>query len=433
MIKYEREKVWIMPIINENNISDLLQRTLNCVDRRLVDHGKRVAFIVSNMLKTQNKYTVKERQQICFLALLHDIGAYKTDEIDQMVQFETENIWNHAVYGYLFIRHLSPLSAYAPAVLLHHLTYDKMDLIQSPDVSQTHKEIAQMIFLADRVDIFRETLGNKTDELIHHLKQAEGARFSSEMVELFLRTQEEYPMMDALDAPVDFKEMIGEINFTREEVRTYIDMIVFTIDFRSEYTVTHTITTTQIATETARMMGLDDKFVHKIYYGALLHDLGKVGIPVEILEFPGKLSAQAMRVMYTHVDITAEILGDSFDPEVTSIAVRHHEKLDGSGYPEGLAAQELSLSERIVAVADIVSALNGVRSYKEAFSKEKSLAIIGEMRQNGKLDPRVVDVVAANFDEIMETVRERCKPVLETYEKLQAEYMQLIKRCVEVL
>ncbi|MEA5003228.1 MAG: HD domain-containing protein [Christensenella sp.] len=422
-----------MPIIDDNNISDLLQRTLNCVDPRLVDHGKRVAFIVSKMLQTQNKYTLKEQQQICFLALLHDIGAYKTEEIDQMVRFETEDIWDHAVYGYLFIRYLSPLGAYAPAILLHHLNYDRMELVKTLDVSSLHKEIAQILFLADRVDIFRETYGNKKDELNSYLERSKDKRFSSEAVELFFHAEEKHHIMEGLDVPVDFQEMIGEIAFTREEVRMYIDMIVFTIDFRSEYTVTHTITTTQIAYEAARMMGLSEKAMHKIYYGAMLHDLGKIGIPVEILEFPGKLSAQAMRVMQTHVDITAEILGNSFDHEVMRIAVRHHEKIDGSGYPNGLNAKELSISERIVAVADIVSALNGVRSYKDAFPKEKTLSIIGKMSENGQLDTQAVDMITAHFDEIMETVRERCKPVLETYDKLQAEYKTLMKQCKEAL
>ena len=101
------------------------------------------------------------------------------------------------------------------------------------------------------------------------------------------------------------------------------------------------------STSTARILGMSEEQIRQIYYGALLHDLGKIGIPVEILEFPGKLSPQAMNIMRTHVNITEEILGGTIDPAITKIAIRHHEKLDGSGYPRGLKANELTL-ERCV-------------------------------------------------------------------------------------
>ena len=127
------------------------------------------------------------------------------------------------------------------------------------------------------------------------------------------------------------------------------------------------MTTTSISYELAKRMGLKGRALSDIYFGSLLHDLGKIGIPVEILEFPGKLSPQAMRIMRTHVELTGLILGPDVEEKIRKIAMRHHEKLDGSGYPLGLTAMDLSLEERIVAVADIVSALAGTRSYKEAF------------------------------------------------------------------
>ena len=78
-----------------------------------------------------------------------------------------------------------------------------------------------------------------------------------------------------------------------------------------------------------------------------------------------------MNIMRTHVDITERILGGSVDSDVTRIALRHHEKVDGSGYPKGITGKDMTLDEEIVAVSDIASALLGTRSYKEAFSKER--------------------------------------------------------------
>lgn len=82
-----------------------------------------------------------------------------------------------------------------------------------------------------------------------------------------------------------------------------------------------------------------------------------------------------MTVMRTHVDMTEAIFGGEVDETVARIALRHHEKLDGSGYPRGLEAADLTVGERLVAVADIVSALSGTRSYKEAYSKDRVIRI----------------------------------------------------------
>lgn len=94
-------------VVNSNNISGLIERTLNYVDPRLVDHGKRVASLVYGMLAVQKKYSAKDIQDICILAMLHDIGAYKTEEINRMAQFESEDIWEHSIYGYVFLDNLS--------------------------------------------------------------------------------------------------------------------------------------------------------------------------------------------------------------------------------------------------------------------------------------------------------------------------------------
>lgn len=88
-----------------------------------------------------------------------------------------------------------------------------------------------------------------------------------------------------------------------------------------------------------------------------MHDVGKIGIPLSILEKPGKLDDEEMKVMRTHVELTEDILEGCIEPVLLQAAARHHEKLDGSGYPRGLHAAELSMPDRIIAVADIVSAL----------------------------------------------------------------------------
>ncbi|MFR1724551.1 HD domain-containing phosphohydrolase [Emergencia timonensis] len=409
-------------VVNSNNISGLIQRTLNHVDPRLVDHGKRVAYLVSRMLDIDGTFTEKEKQDICFLALLHDVGAYKTEEINEMAKFETQDIWEHSIYGYLFLYHFSPLKDWAQAILYHHVS-----AISLKGVEEKIATVSQIINIADRVDMFWLY---QPDEgaLDSYLMRNRGRRFREEIVELFLETQRHDPILENLNKEYAPKSILPQVNLSSQECEDYLKMMIYAIDFRSQHTVTHTITTTSISTNTARIIGMSDDQVQRIYYGALLHDLGKIGIPVEILEFPGKLSPQAMKIMRSHVSITEDILGGTIAPDITKIAVRHHEKLDGSGYPRGLTEKELSMEEQVVAIADIVSALLGTRSYKEAYSKDKTLSILQEQAETGKINREIVSILEEHFDEILAEVATNCSPILHTYYGLQQEYEGLLEK-----
>ena len=130
-------------------------------------------------------------------------------------------------------------------------------------------------------------------------------------------------------------------------------MLTYVIDFRSSHTVTHTITTTVISEELAVRMLDSGNDIRDVICAAMLHDLGKIGIPVEILEFPGKLSPPGHAGHEDPVDLTGQILGTNVSARCEGYRLRHHEKLDGSGYPRGLSAVSLDMPQRIVAVADI--------------------------------------------------------------------------------
>lgn len=410
-----------MQIVNSKNIGPLIQGTLNHVDSRLVDHGERVAMYVANMMEMHGGYSVHEKRDVYFLALLHDIGAYKTEEISQMLQFETQNIWEHSVYGYLFLHYLTPLKKLAPAILFHHLDYE---ILRQIDISCA--DAAQMICLADRVDIYLKNGGSPGLELLQFLQQHRDKKFSGEIIDLFWTAYSKFPKEKDENRRRELAENLEKAVFTDEEIDAYLKMLIYVIDFRSRHTVTHTITTTTISKELARLMGLSVQDLQRVVYGAELHDLGKVGIPVEVLEFPGKLSPQAMRLMRTHVDITSEIISDYVEEETARIALRHHEKLNGSGYPLGLVGENLTVCERIVAVADIVSALCGSRSYKESFPKEKVLDIINRMAQDGQIDGEIVALMESEFDHIIERVREASDPLIALYNQIGEEYKELL-------
>lgn len=427
---------YTLPVGNKDLI-DIARRAFNLVDPRLIGHGSRVSYIVFQMLKEDNTYTPREVRDILILAALHDIGAYKTDEIDRMVEFETKNIWNHSIYGYLFFRYFTPFEGMSPVILFHHAPWSL--LRRMDEVPEQIRKAAQIINLADRADIYFGSVGYKGgyQRFMEYLRRQEGVKYSAGTAGLFRRLGPD--VLERLsDLGTDyclneteaeqFDRTMEAVPFTENEKDALLKMLTYVIDFRSTHTVTHTITTTVISTELASLLLDGGQDTNDVICGAMLHDLGKIGIPVEILEYPGKLSPQAMNVMKTHVDLTEQILGGNVSETVRDIALRHHEKLDGSGYPRGLKGDCLDIRQRIVAVADIISALTGTRSYKDAFSKEKTVSILEDMVRRRLIDPAIVSMFVDNYDTIMESVRERSGPILEIYHEMRNQFPVLLGR-----
>jgi putative two-component system response regulator len=181
-------------------------------------------------------------------------------------------------------------------------------------------------------------------------------------------------------------------------------------EYRDEDTGAHIKRMSQYSAAVARKMGLNEETVEIILYATPMHDVGKIGIPDHILLKPGKLDPDEWQIMKQHTIIGAQILQGSdaeFIKLAKVIALTHHEKWDGSGYPKGLRGSKIPLAGRITAIADVFDALTTKRPYKEPFSLEKSFGIIKQSRGN-HFDPGVVDAFFATEDEIL-SIREKYK------------------------
>ena len=410
----------IMQLIKNEKIIDIMEKTLNHIDPRLIDHGKRVAYLMFKILEGQHKYDNKQLRDICILAMLHDIGAYKTEEIDKMVIFETVDIWEHSIYGYLFLKYFSPLKELAPAILYHHARCSELKHLEP-----SHQLLAQLISLCDRADIF--SYYNKDDEgFRRHLEKYRDVKYSGEVVDMFLALGSNITTVcEGIDTDVLYNDVFRNTPMSADEVNGYIKMIIFSIDFRSTQTVIHTVTTACVACILASLLGIDETEIKKIKTGAMLHDIGKIGIPVHILESTERLSESDMAIMRTHVEVTEKILDGNVDNVIRDMAVKHHEKLDGTGYPKQLDARNIALYDRIVAIADIFSALCGARSYKNEFPREKITGILNDM--SGLIDPELVSLTISHYDEIHEAVDRESLPVIKDYNAINEEYLRIRK------
>lgn len=184
------------------------------------------------------------------------------------------------------------------------------------------------------------------------------------------------------------------------------------IDARDHITSGHTWRVAAYAVEIGKALGWPDEDVEALEYAGLLHDQGKLGIPDEVLMKPGGLSEREFQIMRSHASKTKEILVEVrnlFPRKMRSVpdmAAAHHEKLDGSGYPDGLSGKEISPGARVVAVADIFDAFTARRPYKEPQSDHEAVEFLRREASAGRLDPQVVEALAGCLDRVLRA-RER--------------------------
>lgn len=175
-------------------------------------------------------------------------------------------------------------------------------------------------------------------------------------------------------------------------------------DYRDPETGAHILRVAHYAKHIAANLGLLEADQELIFQAAPMHDIGKVGVPDHVLLKPGKFEPEEFELMKRHARIGYEILADSQIPVLQAgaqIALTHHEKFDGSGYPEGLGGEDIPLFGRICAVADVFDALTCQRPYKAPWETERAVALLRE--QAGRhFDPACVEAFLARWDEVLE-------------------------------
>ncbi len=147
-----------------------------------------------------------------------------------------------------------------------------------------------------------------------------------------------------------------------------------TVENRDPYTAGHQLRVRDLSVAIAEQLELGPDVIRGVTYGAMIHDIGKMAVPAEILNRPGKLTDLEFEMIKAHPQVGAEIISDvEFPWPVRSVVLQHHERLDGSGYPHGLKAGEISNEAQIVAVADVVEAMSSHRPYRAALGIDAAL------------------------------------------------------------
>jgi putative nucleotidyltransferase with HDIG domain len=211
------------------------------------------------------------------------------------------------------------------------------------------------------------------------------------VVSLGVYVMDQAYMHATLELEQRFQLVQHEYEATVETIENVVISLARTIDAKDRYTEGHTERVSQYAAFLGERLGMTDKQIDNLRMGALIHDIGKIGIDQNVLNKPGKLTPAERQQIESHPILGEKICSPLKSlQDVTCIIRNHHERLDGSGYPDGLQGEEIPLEARIVSIVDVFDALTTDRSYRKAMNINEALAILRAEADEGKLDASLV-------------------------------------------
>lgn len=409
--------------ITSKNLFLLICDTLRLLDKPLVKHGMRVSYIMSKMLECKGGYEKYEIADYMLLAVLHDIGAYKTDDARKHLSFEAKNPLPHSIYGYLFLKYLSPLEEQSKMILYHHV-----DTTQIEHIDYLYKDEAEILKVAEIMDIWMKAFGEKFDP--HMIDRYRGTKYQAAACDLLFETIERYDIFRKMidgSFEKEYEESMDYILLSDAEKEKYLKMLMYCTGLRDEAMVSNTIAAIYVSREIAKKMRISELDKNEIYYAALLHDLGMLAMPEELIDAPRKLEEAELNLIHTHVDLTSEVLKGKLAPSIIDIAATHHERFDGSGYPRGLKGSSMNNKQAILQISESVVNMCSEKAYRKAYTKEEVVKELNDGIVSGKFEGIVADTFLKHYDEIMEKAMQKAKAALIMYQKLKRNSDQVYK------
>ena len=378
-----------------------------------VAHGKRVGIMSANCARVLGWRA--EQQILMFdLGMLHDIGVSSTLTHQHLLrEFDWSGSQEHAELGYQLLGEFAPLAHLAVPIRYHHTRWDKL-LQRVPDQLTMEQALhANLIYLADRVDTFAapfygNQLFDQVPDIQQRVRSVSGTYFSPVLVDAFVtasRAEAFWLMLEPRAIQSYLQDQLGRgpnPRVTMHELHVLASIFSRIVDAKSEFTATHSLGVSRLARFLAERMGVSQDHCEKLEVAGLLHDLGKLRVPDEVLNKTDTLDKHERQIMNAHSFETYQILRkiDGFS-EIAMWAAYHHEEPGGSGYPFHVPEEKLSLEARILRVADIFQAMAQTRPYRPGMTAEQIKAFLLDLSGKGKLDAAVVEVAIANISAAM--------------------------------
>ncbi len=373
-----------------------------------VGHGKRVGVMAAECARML-PLSSEAQSKLFHAALLHDCGVSSTRVHQHLVEeMEWEQADLHCQIGHDLLSSFDALAPLAPVIRYHHTRWQDL---KYADIAEEDALFANLIFLVDRVDALTAPhygkdllLANKA--IRQRIDNYRDILFAPQLVDAFMQASAAEAYWLTLESPhlerylfdMERKHEAQFIGF--KDIKQLAQIFAHIVDAKSRFTAEHSRGVASLARYLGEQTGLAEMQCEKIEVAGLLHDLGKLKIPDEVLDKPAALNDYDRSIMLRHSFESYQILRriDGLE-EIALWAAYHHEMPAGNGYPFHASSVELSSEARIIAVADVFQALAQERPYRKPLAPAEILTILEELVQQGHLDAEIVSLVANDLEQ----------------------------------
>ncbi len=400
---------------------DCLSGAVDLVSPAVAGHHHQAASLAYRIAQ-QMELSAGVQRNVYLAGIIHDIGALSLNERLELVESEPVTANSHGYRGARLLEEFGPLGELADIVRFHHVRWDygRGKSIMGQDVGiESH-----IVHLADRaVVMIKEGVSvlEQIPGIIASIKEREGTVFSPDAVNaLAALAGREYVWLELEHRlspdPVLFMPETYTLN--ADEVLSLSRLLSRIIDFRSRFTATHSAGVAKTAEKLAELAGFSGNECLMMLVAGYLHDLGKLAIDNAVLEKPGKLDNREFNTIRSHTFFTYQLLGriQGFET-INRWASFHHERLDGNGYPFHLKGDSIPVGSRIMAVADIFTAITEPRPYRDGMERDKRIRLLRSMVDSGAICGRAVASVLDNFSLMTAICRESQMEAAEYYDR----------------
>ena len=387
-----------------------VSEAVDLVSPLVADHHRRTVQVVYN-LASHLKMPETEIRDLVMAAALHDIGGLSRQDRLGALDFEYQDPYGHAVRGYLLLRTFAPFNRVADIVRFHHVPWKngKGAHLDGIPVSPS----SHLLHLADRVAILINPnieILDQVEGIIQKIEPESGDRFVPSQVKALKEISKvEAFWLDTVYS-LSLNTLSRRLAWPKLEIMDndfmgLSNLFSRIIDFRSPFTATHSAGVAACAIKLGKYSGFDDSDCHYLHLAGLLHDLGKLAVPSEILEKPDRLTPLEYDVVRRHTYHTFRIMETLQILDVVRVwGAYHHERLDGYGYPFHLEENEIPLGSRIISVSDIFTALIEKRPYRDGLPPREVMEILKKASVEHRIDQKIVALLEEHLDEIYDAV-----------------------------
>lgn len=371
-------------------------------------HGKRVALMAVSVAQ-QLGWNEVDQGVMLNAGLLHDCGVSTTQgHLAITGTIDPEGSSAHCEKGASILARFAPLAHLAPIVLHHHRHWQDLEALPLPPATLRY---ANLLHLADRVDALAIP-HHRADSILQHMDEIRGqiaqhrdTFFNSLALDAFLEVSrtEAFWLCQSRDyLPLTLEGLVASrpaLPMGFSELKQFALTMAEIVDAKSPFTAQHSLGVARLASCLAKLAGLSLERIKLLEVAALLHDIGKLCIPDEILEFPSQLSPEDKSKMRRHSYATYQILRRIHGFEEMALwAAMHHESMNSNGYPFHIGQKDLPVEARILKVADVYQAMAQNRPYRGSWPPDQILVLLQQMQVNREVDPDMVNLVAGNLE-----------------------------------